>query len=564
MALSGTRGPRVVGVALGALAVLTSLLVAPAGAAPAEPADRSAAPPDPAASGVADRLARPLDWGPCDADALAPVPEADRALYSCADQLVPLDHDRPRGERISIALMRRAAEDPGRRIGSLVVNPGGPGSPGRLLAATIADRVDDRVLDAFDIVGFDPRGVGGSTRIECFTDASDAIDVFAGQLAIPITDEEVAGTLNAFARYGDFCARNAGPLLAHMATRDVAHDLEWLRAGLGERRLNYLGQSYGTLLGATYANLYPHRVRAMVFDSAVDPQLRTNDGLQQDRERAAGFEASLDAFLAECQQVGDACAFGTGDPRAKFAELRDHLRQQPIRLPDGTELDINSFTTGAAYGLFFSAALPGLAAEFQAAYDVLHPPADPPAPTAADFPLLRAGGQAAGFTGADGVDGTDGAAGAVEENPYRDYDPHFAVNCSDKPYAHEQRDVPGIVAEWETESPTFARFQAFAEEAACPVWPAASPDRYSGPWDRETRHPVLVLGGLHDPATPYAFSRRMTEQLGNARLLTMDGYGHGLLGLSTEADAAIADYLIRLRVPAPGTVVEPDLPLFPG
>ena len=549
----GTKRARVTGVAVGAFAVLTSLLVVPGAIAGPE------SPESEEATSAAERLAKQVQWGSCDAASLEPVPEEDRELYTCADQEVPLDHAKPSGEQISIALIRRAAAEPKRKIGTLVAASGGPGLPSRPLTAAIGYLVDDEVLKSFDIVSFDPRGIGGSTRVECFADPQDEADVFGDMSAVPTTDDEVSSTLDAFARYGEACEQNAGALPQHMSTKDVARDMEWLRVSLRQPQLNYLGISYGTLVGATYANLYPKRVRAMVLDSAVDPVTRTTDGLQQDRERAAGFEDSLDAFLAECEKAGDSCAFSSGDPRKKFDELREHLRKQPIELPDGTSMSISDLTAGIGNSLLSAAAFPSLATELQAAYDLMNPPTEPgqSSTTVKSFELLKSTSGMARF------DANQGALEDAEPRPSEYYDAHFSVNCSDKPFTHKQSDVPGIAAEWEKETPTFARYQAFAEAAACPVWPTKSPDRYTGPWDQETRNPILVLGGLHDPATPYEFAERMTKSLGKARLLTVDGFGHGFVGLSKDANSAVATYLTRLRVPEPGTTVELDAPPFP-
>lgn len=548
-----TKRARVAGVGVGAFAVLTSVLVVPgaiAGPEPKEP-NRSAA----------ERWAKRVVWGPCDAEALELVPEEQRKLYTCAVQQVPLDHAKPRGEKIDIALMRRAAEKPRRKAGTLVAATGGPGLPSRELNATIGSMLDQQVLDSFNIVSFDPRGIGGSTNVGCFSDPQEAAEVFSDIRTVPLSDEEVSGTLDAYARYGEACEQNAGKLIRNMSTKDIARDMEWLRAGLREPRLNYLGISYGTLLGATYANMYPGRVRAMVLDAAVDPVTRTNDGLQQDRQRAAGFEATLDAFLAACKEAGDNCAFSSGDPRKKFDELLDHLRKQPIVMPDGTTVNISDFTSGMGGTLMYPAAFPFLAMQLQTAYELATSPAEP--------------GQArnAGAKSLDLLDGTrhkarfDAGQDATEPEPASPaeyYDAHFSINCSDKPFTHKQRDVRKIVAEWEKDMPTFARYQAFAEEAACPVWPTDASDNYSGPWNKKTKNPILVIGGVHDPATPYEFAQRMTKSLHKARLLTVDGFGHGFVGRSTEGDKAVATYLTKLRLPAPGTKVKLDTPAFPS
>ncbi|WP_106181167.1 alpha/beta hydrolase [Prauserella shujinwangii] len=487
-----------------------------------------------------------VSWGPCTQDIVGGVPAEQRGKYSCATYRVPVDHDNAALGTLDLALMRRAANKPDQRIGSLFLNPGGPGGPGRTLPLAADEFLEPTVLDRFDVIGFDPRGVGASTPMRCFTTAEDADELFSRAVPAPRSLRQITDTLAAYRDYGSFCERNGGALLRHMSTADVARDLDRLRAAVGDDRLSYVGFSYGTLLGATYANLFPDRARALVLDGNVDPALRTGDGLRYDRERADGFQHALDEYLEACERARDRCAFSEGNPARKFRQLLERLRERPVNLPDGTVVNFSSFVGGVGGALYSPAAFTGLAEDLQQLYEVAYPP---------EKPKLKA------VTGRDlGTllePAVDPRHDVRPDSAYRADDAYFAVNCADKPFRNGQDSVPELAGQWEGESPVFGRYQAFADPAGCPAWPSGT-GAYRGPWNAETEHPVLVIGNYHDPATQYAFAERMADQLGHARLLPVDAFGHCILGSSSGVDKAVADYLVNLTVPEPGVVYEPD------
>jgi pimeloyl-ACP methyl ester carboxylesterase len=520
-----------------------------AGVGLAGPAGPAAAAEDAAVKPAVVGATAAVDWGTCPSDTLAGVPEDQVRFYSCARYRVPIDHDNAGLGTIDIALLKRAARTPGHRIGSVFLNPGGPGGSGLTMPIGGQYYFQPPVLDRFDLIGFDPRGVGQSNPLRCFTTQEDAEEVFGAQVAVPLSRAEISGTLASYRDYGRFCRNNAGSLLNHMSTKDVVRDLDTLRAAVGDRKLTFVGFSYGTLIGSTYAAMFPKQSRAIVIDGNVDPALRTSDGVQYDRERAQGFEISLDGFLERCDQVGAKCAFSDGNPRAKFDELREHLRKQPITIPGAAAVDINSFTGGVSGALYSPAAFPGLAEDLQALYNALHP-AGVQAQTLQAKPLKAL------------TPGKQGLADQNPDSPYTSDDSYFAVNCSDKPFKIKQEQVPDIAAKWERESRTFGRYQAFADTAACPVWPAKKPDAYRGPWRAKTDVPVVVVGNYYDPATQYRFAQRMAAELGNTRLLSVDAFGHCILGDSLGVDQAVADYLTDLKVPAGGQVFQPNVQPF--
>ena len=509
------------------------------------------------AAAAEDTVAKPavvgataaVGWGTCSSDTLAGVPADQVKYYSCARYRVPIDHDNAALGTIDIALLKRAARTPDRRVGSLFLNPGGPGGSGLRMPIGGEYYFQPAVLDRFDLIGFDPRGVGQSNPLRCFTTQEDADEVFNAQIPVPLSRAQISGTLASYRDYGRFCKNNAGSLLNHMSTKDVVRDLDTLRASVGDQKLTYVGFSYGTLIGSTYASMFPKQSRAIVIDGNVDPALRTSDGVEYDRERAQGFEISLDGFLERCDQAGAKCAFSDGTPRAKFDELREYLRKQPITIPGGGTVDINAFTGGVSSVLYSPSAFPGLAEDLQALYNVIHPAgAQAQAQQAKPLKVLTGGKQ--------------GLADQNPDSPYTGDDSYFAVNCSDKPFRINQEQVPDIAAKWERESRTFGRYQAFADTAACPVWPAKKPDVYRGPWRAKTDVPVVVVSNFYDPATRYQFGQRMAAELGNSRLLSVDAFGHCILGDALGVDKAVADYLTDLKVPANGQVFQPNAQPF--
>lgn len=508
--------------AAGATALLTAFTAtvlgtgAPAGAAPAAPE---------------------VAWSACT--------ETNLAGYQCATYLVPLDHDRPRGATTPIALARRPANKPDSRLGTVFVNPGGPGGPGRGLVRSAAAIFGADVLDRFDVVGFDPRGIGASAPLQCFDNDEAAEALFNQMTNVPLTQEQIRDTLRANWTYTEACKRNAGPLLTHMSTLNVAKDLDLLRHGVGDRTLTYVGFSYGTLIGATYANLYPQRVRALILDGNVDPDQRTNNRLANKFDRAGGFEKALGGFLAACDAAGPNCAFA-GNARGKFDAIRERLRQSPVDAGDGSSITIDDLVGYVAGQLYSVARFPATAETLQWLYGVAIDPGPqarrsdtanrvPPAPT--------------------------GRGWLPDAYSYNNNDSFFAVNCADAPLPRIPALYPAIALGFEAAHRTFGRAEAFSE-VGCANWPRVT-ERYDGPWNRRTANPVLVVNPTHDPATPYVFAQRMTRQLGNARLLTMDGFGH-TSNFSSCVDGWYSRYLLRGELPPAGTRCAQELAPFPA
>ena len=296
-----------------ALAVAATLLVPPA--VMTAPAVASRPPPAPV-----------LEWGPCGED----FPGAE-----CAVATVPLDYDRPSRGTTEIALARIPASDRANRIGSVFVNPGGPGGSGvGFVLGDFGEFLSSQLDGRFDIVGFDPRGVGASDPLHCF-DSEDALgEFFAGLPVFPYRHDQYRPFFERFKGLGPECLDDRQAVAANMNTADVARDLDLLRRAVGDRKLTYLGFSYGSYLGNTYANLFPQNVRALVIDGVLDPRLWSS-GWQIRSDRVATQE-EFDEFLRLCDEAGEDCAFSApGGSAARWRALARALRREPLVLPDG-------------------------------------------------------------------------------------------------------------------------------------------------------------------------------------------------------------------------------------
>jgi pimeloyl-ACP methyl ester carboxylesterase len=454
-----------------------------------------------------------LDWKPCDDG------------FECAAAQVPLDHDHPRGRTIELALIRDRADDPEQRIGTLFVNPGGPGGSGVGFlrdAPPIARRLVGR---RFDLVGFDPRGVGASRpAIDCQTE-QESRGVYAQPFTRP--DSDLGEHVRRAAGYVKRCVQRNGELLAHVGTGDVARDLDLLRAAVGDKRLNYMGISYGTLIGATYTSLFPGRARALVLDAAIDADTWVNRPFESFREQSASHENVLDRFFSLCVAHRDACGFGGDDPEAAFDALVERLDSRSLAVADRT-LDGDDVRAAAAHAVYGATRWPRLASGLREA-------------EAGDGTILR--GLADNFYDRR----PDGSQGTL-------YDVYFAVTALDQDY-------PRHVAPFlEAGRHAFSLFDNFwfnsgYNELPQGISPYESRDVFRGPF-RHTHGapPALVIGGTHDPATPYRWSKRLVADLGNARLLTARGNGHGAItALSPCVVGHVLGYLEEGVLPAEGT-----------
>jgi pimeloyl-ACP methyl ester carboxylesterase len=540
--VGGRDGWRPASVAVLLALVLVALLALPRSAF-AEPV---------VADGIAGTNGAPvpaLEWGPCQ----AATPEEAEFLkgYQCTTAEVPLSYRDPQGARITLALGRLPAADPEHRLGTLFWNPGGPGGSGRIPPA-----FSPKLHERFDIVGFDPRGVAASTPLQCFASNDEALELFGWSFPITVTEEHSVIEL---ARRGtQRCAENGGPILQHMATANVARDLDLLRQAVGDEQLSYLGFSYGTHLGEVYANLFPDRVRALTLDAVVDPVQWTTGRTPQQASVPVflrlgshkGAHEALLAFLRECQD-DVRCAFREEgrDLPAKFDTLLQRLRRQPVELmlPDGAPITVTYQLAVLATlsSLYDPSGSADLATSLQDVYLATEQRGKPAPPLELDGlrALLRR---------------KPGLAAPTDE-PYLGIEQGQGVFCTDSASASNPWAWPRYARAADRAAPYFGSYWAYVT-LPCATWPARDADRYTGPWDRPTAHPVLLVGNRQgDPATPYANAVSTAGELAGARLLTLNSYfGHAAFIQSQCIVGAVERYLIDLQLPPKGTVCQPD------
>nr|WP_294505781.1 alpha/beta hydrolase [uncultured Rhodopila sp.] len=471
----------------------------------------------------------------------------DAAGFDCATAHPPLDYADPDGKKIDLAVIRHAATDQANRIGTLFFNPGGPGGSGTEDLPQFLDLFPAAVRARFDIVSWDPRGVGQSTAMQCFPTLADEATFFDGvpTNAFPVGYAEQTAWFARFAQFADICLQQNGALLSHMSTTDTARDLDLLREAVGDPKIRYLGASYGTFLGAVYANLFPDRVGGLILDGNLDPEVYTNYGnpvaTASDGVRFGSSESSaksVEAMLDQCGVAGPAkCAFSTGDAagtRARYETLLKRLKVSP-QTYSGIVFTY-ALVVQTMHNLMFTTLPEGNYHGWPGAAKLLNAlwtrdPGPPPAPPATDPGAAEPTGSA--YQG-DAVECSDSpnprppeVFRALSRSVYASYGPG------------------GLPDLWNDES--------------CASWQATAADAYIGPWNKPTANPILVIGNTNDPSTPYQNSVAMSQKLARARLLTVQGYGHTVwLNPSSCASQYEADYLINGTLPPEGTICQQD------
>ena len=456
----------------------------------------------------------------------------------CARVRVPLDWARPGGPKIVLAVIRHRASRPRARVGTFFFNPGGPGVSGvnDVKDPFVSGLLDEAGGGRFDVVSWDPRGVGASTHVSCFINEPSARR-FWGGLTVPTTVPASRRYLAKAIAYAQRCGQLSGSLLSHISTADTVRDLDYLRVLLHQRLLTYVGWSYGTFLGQTYANMFPRRVRAMVLDGVVDAvsYMRSKESFLENA--VTPTDAVFAQFEALCQRAGPArCALaGHGSVSARVTALLARVRRAPIPAPTAT----------------------------------------PPAPTAtppgrltysdlitAFFPEMRNPGTwpefARDLEAAVYGDGSALLTKARQSSPVVGSAPApVAIGCADSPARHGPSAWSQVIGRLTRISRFNGPVLGWWLWAPCAAWRARSADRYTGPWNAHTQNPILVVGTRYDPNTSYANAQITARRLGNAVLLTHEGYGHvSLTDPSACVQRAVTRYLVRLVAPPRGTVCE--------
>jgi len=480
---------------------------APAPTRPTEPLDPSvteAPSPD-----LEPFYAQELEWSDCESG------------KECATLTVPIDYRDPTAATIGLALLRAPAENPDARVGSLVINPGGPGAPGTTPANESESYFGEPLRESFDIVGFDPRGTGASDPVDCLSD--EEVDAFIAADPAPDDpgeEEQYADSLEDF--YAG-CVENSDALIGHVSTNEAARDMDVLRAALREETLTYLGFSYGTRLGATYAELFPERVGKFVLDGATDPALSYRQSVLN---QAGGFQLALESYIQDCVDGGD-CFLGdtVQEGLDRISGLLDQIDDQPLPTNEERDLQIGN----AFYGLV----LPLYSEE--------------------NWQYLSQGLQQA-FEG-------DGSTllllsdiyGSRENGTYADnsLEAIYAINCLDDPTSIEPGQVRSNYRDFKKVAPTFGEVFAWGllNCRGLQVEPAYKPLDIRA----EGAAPIVVLGTTRDPATPYAEAVALAKELESGVLVSRDGDGHTAYNKGNDCiDVAVEDYLIEGVVPEDG------------
>jgi pimeloyl-ACP methyl ester carboxylesterase len=452
-----------------------------------------------------------LVWKPC------------VGLY-CTTLTVPIDYANPSAGAIQLAVSRElTTHSP--KIGEVVVNPGGPGASGIQFLDSAAGFIRTQLGNSFDVVSFDPRGVGSSAPIRCLTSAQ--LDQWVAFEADPQSPSAVAEQDQLAKGFASGCQAKSGALLAHVSTVDTARDLDVLRAALGEPKLTYLGFSYGTFLGAIYAQLFPQNVRALVLDGAVDPAA---SAVELDEVQAQGFEVALKSWIANCV-TSSKCPLGTS---AATAEQRldawlATLRAAPVAGSGGRTLTWSLAVQGIAAALYTVEDWDGLTISIGAAMK----------------------GNGAGLlTLSDQIDGrqSDGSYDNLVES-------NMAINCVDRPRLGPIAAYAAAAIAGEKDGPTFGQFIGWGN-VACAEWPVA-PELAPGPISPAGSPPIMVVGTLRDPATPYRWAQALAKEA-KGSLLTYDGDGHTAFLQSSCVDAVVKTFVVSLKYPAAGTTCKDD------
>ena len=471
----------------------------------------------------APRPGSPIQWAPCKASAGSDETSIP-AGAECGLLSVPVDYAKPDGDVAQIAMIRFKAT--GQKIGSLVINPGGPGESGVEAAASMAATLPSSVRERFDLVGFDPRGVAKSApAVWCNSDADN--DRLRADPTVDYTPEGVAHIEKENKEFVQRCVDKMGKqFLANLGTANVAKDLDAIRAGLGDEKLTYLGYSYGTRIGALYAEAYPDKVRAMILDGAIDPNA---DQIEEGIRQAAAFQKAFDNYAAECAKSPD-CPLGTDPAKAVdvYKSLVEPLVKNPAKTQDPRGLSYNDAIIGTILPLYS----PSLWRRLTQSLSELKNGTGDTMLASADIYMHR---DAQGhYTNATDV--------------------RVAVNCMDKPHITDRAKVVEADRRSREVAPfmSYGEFTGLAPLDTCAFWPLPATG------DQHEIHvkglpPILVVSTTNDPATPYQAGVDLAQQLGGT-LVTFDGTQHTVVFQgNTCIDDIAARYLVDVTVPPPNT-----------
>ena len=515
MNVSSPRRTRRIVTAIAGLATASVLLSGCLYSLIPDTAPASTVSPTPDVAGVAPDLLpfyeQTLDWEGC----------GER--LDCTKVTAPLDWANPGGGEIELALIRSRAEG-GEAIGSLLTNPGGPGVSGvSYVRDSLTSVAGEALRKEYDVIGFDPRGVGDSTAVVCFEDAADMDEhLFAVPAAPRGTDAWTNELTESNRAYAEACEANSDGILPFITTENSARDMDLMRAVLGDRELHYLGYSYGTFLGATYAKLFPERVGRLVLDGAVDPAI---PGVDVGTTQAIGFESALRAYMAQCV-TDDECPFrgSVDDAMNDLATLLASVDRDPLPAADGRMLNADNLLSGIVAALYSPMYWEYL--------------------TVALSDALQGDPEVAFLLADSYFDRVDGEYVANTTEAFDSY------NCMDYPDDTTPDQQAAADARVAAEAPTVAPYWSGVD--VCAVWPYP-PTGTRGPITAEGAAPIVVVGTTGDPATPYEWAVSLADQLSSGVLITRVGEGHTGYGKGNDCvDRAVEAYLLEGTVPEDG------------
>ena len=445
----------------------------------------------------------------------------DDKKFQCAEIYVPIDYQNPGNASLTLALKKLPAKKSANKVGSLLINPGGPGGSGTDYVTYAEDAFGKRLMDSFDIIGFDPRGVAQSTPLDCLTDQE--VDEFIAFDGTPDNEQELKASLQISINLANSCERIANNLIAHVGTQEAARDMDIIRELVGDEKLNFLGASYGTYLGGMYAEIFPDKVGRLVLDGAVDPSL---SGEEQSFDQAVGLDTALKRFVEDCPQYDDCPLTKRGDGGVQeIREFLDSLDAKPLKTEDPDRLLTQAMGVYAVAGFLYSdewwsymrqslaTAFKGDGTDLLSINDLFNERND------------------------DGTYATN-ATEAI-----------YAINCFDEPSTSTEEQVREYAKTWIKDAPVFGDYLAWGN-LSCTIWPVKDPNPINK-FVAETAAPIVVVGTKYDPATPYKWAIGLSSQLVTSVLLTYEGDGHTAYMRGSKCiDNEIENYLVDGTVPA--------------